>query len=118
MRVVQEDTDYRIFLTDKDIECLCNRKPTNKGIDIFPRYKPLNSDYRDTQGKNRTLQVVLTRNVLILNDERTHDNIFVDFNEIRPIVVVYPPVLAPLFDGGYAVTRYNGESKIWLHREE
>lgn len=117
MRAVQEDTDYRIFLTEEDIRYLSDRRPSNKGIDIFPGYKPLSSDFLDNKGEKATLRMAFTRDVLILNDEKTHDNIFVNFDKKGPLVKIYPPVLKPLLEGGYAVTRYNGESKIWLHME-
>ena len=119
MRVELEDTDYRIFLSEENITELNDRKPSGIGLDIFPRYRPLSAKFTDNNGDIRELQIVSTRDAFILSDKNTHDNIFVDFDNLGPYVQVYAPRLASLLFGtDYLVTRYNAEARIWIHKED
>jgi len=113
MRVVQEDTDYRIFLTEEEIKSLLKRnKPP------FPPYNPLTAKFTDNRGETKELEIICTTDPFILNDEKTHDNIFVDFDDLGPYVKVGILTLASLLDRrDYLVTRYNGESKILIHKD-
>ena len=118
MKVEQEDTDYYIFLSEEEIKKLCNRKPSGIDLDIFPRYYPINSEFTDNKGEIRELEIMCTRNAFILSDEKTHDSIYVDFDDFGPYVKVFTPRLASLLkEREYLVTQYNAESKIWIYRK-
>ncbi len=119
MKVEKEDTDYRIFLSQENIIELNDRKPSGVGLDLFPRYRPLSAKFTDNNGDIKELEIVCTRDAFILSDDKTHDNIYVDFDKLGPYVKVFAPRLASLLCGtDYLVTRYNGEAKIWIHGED
>ncbi|NOQ55936.1 MAG: hypothetical protein GQ477_03980 [Nanohaloarchaea archaeon] len=118
MRIEVEDTDYRIFLNDDEIRQLTDRTPTGIDLDIFPRYLPINETFKDNRGAIKELEITCTRDAVILNDINTHDDIYFNSDEFGPYVKVYTPKLASLLFGrDYLVTRYDAESKIWIHKE-
>jgi len=112
MRVEKEDTDYYVFLTEKEILEVGRKKKFPLG-EFYPWLYSEIIDRLEKKVTKETLALTCTRNASTLREAR--DGICFELEKDGPTVRVYPPVLGSLFEKDFVVTRYNAESKIWIY---
>ncbi len=119
MKVEQIDTDYDVFLTERDLRQTCSR--TSVPWSVFPQHPPVSAKYIDNRGEAKELELEATNDYMILRDPQSHDDIFFDMDEFGPVVRVFTNLLMDLLEGeqDFLVTRYDGhEAKIWIRKDE
>ena len=117
MKAEKSDGDYYIYLTESDIHRLSIGSIDSLGH-YTGSYKPVFLDVTGDVQEPEEMMLMFSRRSDEIRGPKANDGIYFEREELGPTVKVYPPVIAPLLNGGHAVTRYDGyEKKIWFKRD-
>lgn len=113
MRVDKINSDYQLYFSIEELLKVTTPINTLGGF----KYSSISSQIPNSI---QILDFSCTNHSFVMHDPKSRDGIFFDFDEIGPLVRIHTRGMLNLLNQkvDYIMTRYDGENKIWIYRDE